>query len=341
VKARVTVVLKRSSWRKWVEEEKDARVTELVASGDDTVQRMRPSHEEHTATVEEVRRALGELDVDVTTCDEPHGFRVQTRCDLVITVGGDGTLLAASHGIGIGTPLLGINSAPTHSVGFFCAAHKGQAKEAIVGALEGALRRTELTRMRVERNGRVLHERVLNEALFCHASPAATSRYILVVAGGHDEVVDSEEQKSSGVWVGPAAGSTAAQKSAGGKVLPLGSHKLQYVVREPYCPHALAERAFARSADGPHARPESELGQPVAAASDELRMSVGLVDEDQTLHIKSKMRQARIFLDGDHIVHEVTIGDVVTMRRSDESLVVLGLSRNGSGGSTGRPGASG
>ena len=31
------------------------------------------------------------------------------------------------------------------------------------------------------------------------------------------------------------------------------------------------------------------------------------------------MRQARVFLDGDHIVHEVTIGDVVTMRRSERA----------------------
>jgi hypothetical protein len=41
------------------------------------------------------------------------------------------------------------------------------------------------------------------------------------------------------------------------------------------------------------------------------------------------MRQARVFLDGDHIVHEVTIGDVLRMRRSEEPLVVLGLGRNG------------
>jgi hypothetical protein len=58
-------------------------------------------------------------------------------------------------------------------------------------------------------------------------------------------------------------------------------------------------------------------------------MTLGLVDEGQSLEIKNKMRQARVFLDGDHIVREVTIGDVLTMRRSDEPLVVLGLSRNG------------
>jgi NAD+ kinase len=303
VRPRVCVVLKRSSWRKWVEEENDVRITRLLEAGDETVRRMRPGHEDHIATVEEVRRALAELGADATWSDRPHGFRVEGRCDLVVTVGGDGTLLAASHGIGSGTPLLGINSSPVHSVGFFCAARKGQARAALASALEGTLRRVELTRMRVELNGRALHDRILNEALFCHASPAATSRYILkIVASRSDRerILSSEEQKSSGMWVGPAAGSTAAQKSAGGKVLPLSSHKLQFVVREPY-----------------------------QGSGHELAMTLGLVEEGQSLQIKSKMRQARLFLDGDHIEHAVTIGDVVGMRRSDEPLIVLGLSRNG------------
>ena len=318
MKPRVCVVLKRSSWRKWVEEEKDTRIARLLASGDETVRRMRPGHDDHTSTVEEVRAALASLGAEATYSEQPHTFRVAEPCDLVMTVGGDGTLLAASHGIGAKTPLLGINSAPSHSVGFFCAARKGGVRAALEAALDGTLRRVELTRMRVELNDRVLHDRILNEVLFCHASPAATSRYILKLVAraasgagstgakrersAGERVLGSEEQKSSGLWVGPAAGSTAAQRSAGGKVLPLGSRKLQYVVREPY-----------------------------RATGHELAMTLGLVDEGQTLQIKNKMRQARVFLDGDHIVHEATIGDVVAMRRSDEPLTVLGLSRDGDG----------
>jgi NAD+ kinase len=301
---RVAVVLKRSSWRKWVEEERDARIASLLEAGDETVRRMPRSHADHMETIDEVRRALADLRTDAIVYDRPHDFHVEGRCDLVVTVGGDGTLLAASHGIPAGVPLVGVNSAPSHSVGFFCAVKKGGAREALEAALEGGLRRVELARMTVELNGQALHTRVLNEALFCHASPAATSRYILRLVSGDErgtgEVLDEEEQKSSGMWVGPAAGSTAAQKSAGGRVLPLTSQKIQYVVREPY------------QANG-HA----------------LRMALGLAQEDQALVIKSKMRQARVFLDGDHIVHAVTIGDVLRMRRSDETLVVLGLARNG------------
>ena len=39
------------------------------------------------------------------------------------------------------------------------------------------------------------------------------------------------------------------------------------------------------------------------------------------------MREAKVFLDGHRIVHSVTMGDVLTMRRSDESLPVLGIAR--------------
>ena len=294
---RVAVVLKRSSWRKWVDEEKDARVKRLLDADDETVRRMRPSHREHIETVEEVRHVLAELKVSATYHDHAATFYVEGPCDLVVCVGGDGTLLAASHGIGPGVPLLGVNSAPNHSVGFFCAARKGQIKAMIAEALSGSLRRVELTRMRVERNGERLHERVLNEALLCHQSPAATSRYILRLAKGRRTAMH-EEQKSSGLWIGPAAGSTAAQRSAGGRILPLTSRKLQFVVREPY-----------------------------RASGHALEVTLGLIDENQVLEIKSKMRSARVFLDGDHIAYDVTIGDVVTLRRSDEPLVVLGLSR--------------
>jgi NAD+ kinase len=293
----VEVVLKRSSWRKWVEQEADTRVAELIAIGDETVRDMQASHVEHMETIEEVRTALAELGLKARWSDHPHEFRVAKGSELVVIVGGDGTLLGASHGVGPDVPLLGINSSPEYSVGFFCGAEKGHVKESLISALGGKLRRSELARMRVELNGQPLHDRVLNEALFCHESPAATSRYILRMVGTDDRIVAEEEHKSSGVWVGPAAGSTGAQRSAGGKTLPLTSGDLQYVVREPYRPQ---------------------------------RLVLGLIGDGQCMSIKSKMRRASIFLDGDQIVHGVSIGDVVTMRRSTEPLVVLGLSRNAS-----------
>ncbi|MBX3204085.1 MAG: NAD(+)/NADH kinase [Labilithrix sp.] len=290
-KPRVAVVIKRTTYRKFVLEVHDPLIARLLRRRDPTVGRLKQSHEDHESTAREVEDALDALGAEIVFRGGPRA-RVPARTDLVVTVGGDGTLLAASHLLGDGVPLLGINSAPGHSVGFFCGATKGNVRATIERALEGNLATTELTRMRVELNGKLLHGRVLNEALFCHSSPAATSRYILRLRSGE------EEQRSSGLWIGPAAGSTAAQRSAGGRILPLESERIQYVVREPYTP-----------------------------AGGRFRYARGLVDAGQELVLRSKMREAKVFLDGHRLVHSVTMGDVLTMRRSDEALTVLGIAR--------------
>lgn len=293
-KPKVAIVVKRTTYRKFVVEEHDPVIARLLRRRDPTVMRIKQSHDAHEATVREVDEALDELGADVVFRGGARG-RIPQRVDLVVTVGGDGTLLAASHQIGDGIPLLGINSAPESSVGFFCGAKKGNVRAMLEAALAGTLVKTELARMRVDLNGKTLHARVLNEALFCHASPAATSRYILQVTRPNGKVLE-EDQRSSGMWIGPAAGSTAAQRSAGGSVLPLTSKRIQYVVREPYRP-----------------------------AGGRLRAPKGLLDPDGSLVLRSKMREAKVFLDGHRIVHAVTIGDVLEMRRSPDRLAVLGI----------------
>jgi NAD+ kinase len=285
---RVAIVVKRTTYRKFVVEEHDPLIAKLFRRRDPTVSRLKQTHEAHEATMREVETVVAKLGAQIVHRGGPR-FRIP-KADLVVSVGGDGTLLAASHQIGDGVPLLGINSAPESSVGFFCGAQKGNIPEMLERALAGRLRSIELTRMRVELNGKCIHARVLNDALVCHASPAATSRYILRVAHGE------EDQRSSGMWIGPAAGSTAAQRSAGGRVLPLSSQKIQYVVREPYTP-----------------------------AGGHFRFAKGLVEPGDELVLHSKMREAKVFLDGHRIVHSITIGDVLTMRRSADSLTVLGI----------------
>lgn len=292
---RVALVVKRTSYRRFVMEVHDPRVEKLLRRGDPAVQSIRQTHEAHEETVREVDAALAALGAEVVSRGGPRA-RISPRADLVVTVGGDGTLLSASHQIGRGCPLLGINSAPDSSVGFFCGASKGAALSMIERALRGDVPAVELARMRVDLNGKKLHGRVLNEALFCHGSPAATSRYILRLHKEGRARAQEEVQRSSGMWVGPAAGSTAAQKSAGGKVLPLTSQRIQYVVREPYTP-----------------------------AGGHIRYAKGLVDASGSLELRSKMREAKVFCDGHQNVHDVGIGDVLEMHLSKEPLTVLGI----------------
>lgn len=217
---------------------------------------------------------------------------VADSAELVVTLGGDGTLLRASHVVGSRTPMVGINSAPKQSIGYLCAGDKTSLEETLLYALRGQLSVTELTRMQVHVDGKCVSSRVLNDILFCHPCPAATSRYTISLHGKH------EEQRSSGLWVGPAAGSTAAQKSAGGQVFGVGSANLQFVVREPYDPH--------------HAN---------------YSLLSGFVEPHESLRIQSRMPEGRIFIDGPGHEHKVKFGAEIALKRSEEPLRLLGLKR--------------
>jgi NAD+ kinase len=289
--AKVIVVAKRSAWSRHVEDEHDPRARSLLRKKDQSVANWRSAHQEHRSTLALVKSTLEQLGARVLLLERPEAVFDCSDAELVVTVGGDGTLLAASHNIRR-VPILGVNSSRSHSIGYFCAAHRDNLASMLPGALAGKLRESWLNRMQVTVNGRVVSRRVLNEALFCHASPAATSRYIIGVA----EV--SEEQRSSGLWIGPAAGSTGAQFSAGGRILPLASAELQLVVREPYIP---AGRHY-------------EL----------VRCQI---PEGEQLTVKSKMDDAVLFLDGPHQSSSVSLGDVCRFSASKEPLCVLGLSR--------------
>jgi NAD+ kinase len=296
----VIVVAKRTAYRRFVEEENDPRARQLLRSRDPSVQSWRDSHRAHMKTLETVRHELEKLGARAVLVQRAHAEFDTSDARLVVSVGGDGTLLAASHNVGQ-VPILGVNSAPHHSVGFFCAARQSTVGRMLAEALEDRLHSVRLTRMTVAVNGRIRSRRVLNEALFCHASPAATSRYIL----SYGRV--REEQRTSGFWIGPAAGSTAAQRSAGGKTLPLASAQLQLVVREPYA----------------------------AFNGREYRLLRVVVEPQSRLIVKSKMQDGCLFLDGPYRQVAVRLGDEVTFYASDEPLTVLGL-KEGAKGSRGR-----
>jgi NAD+ kinase len=288
---RIIVVAKRSAYYTQVLVRQDPIYLKLLADDDPLVRGLAHAHEEHEATLERVLRIVRGMGIDHRVIDAPwEPFDVR-GVSLVITVGGDGTLLVTSHQLAGDIPILGINSAPSSSVGFFCGLLPDDCEKGIPRALSGGLPSVELSRMEVRLDGRVVSKRVLNDALYCHKSPAATSRYVVEIGS------DSEDHKSSGFWIGPPAGSTAAQRSAGGKILPLSSRELQFVVREPY------------------------------GYTGKLRFSRLLVPDGMNLVAHSKMPDGKLFLDGPHTAFDVGFGMRVGFRRSEESLHVVGLTR--------------
>lgn len=285
---RVLVIYKRTTFQRY-RGGKSTRIQALLDQGHRSVDSLLEAHEAHLATLERTKEVLKQLGADARF---RHGYSPEPEdaWDLVITLGGDGTLLWASHLVGPETPMLAINSAPRSSVGYFCAGDSGQVGELVEAALAGDMRATKLSRMQVSVDGELVHTRVLNDVLFCHECPAATTRYLLR-RGDHEE-----SQMSSGLWAGPAAGSTAAVRSAGGRVLPIGSQKLQFVVREPY------HRGDAR-----------------------LQLQKGVLAADEELTLVSLIREGRLYFDGANRVQSVDIGCEVTFSRSPETLHLLGL----------------
>jgi NAD+ kinase len=285
---RVLVIYKKSTYQLMVSERKNPRARALLARKDRSVERLLASHEDHVNTIHETRGLLERLSVDATFRYRATADRTE-RFDLVISLGGDGTLLHASHLVGK-QPVLAINTAPRDSVGYFCGGTKDNLEEVLVSAVHGSLPGVQLQRVQITLDGELLSRRVLNDVLFCHESPAATTRYLIRLG----EV--EEEHRSSGLWIGPAAGSTAAQRSAGGRVLPPTSEQIQYVVREPYMPNGTR-----------------------------YKLAKGLFRPADELVLISKIHGGRLFVDGPNLKRKVALGSEIRVKGSPESLTVLGF----------------
>jgi NAD+ kinase len=282
------VIYKKSTYQLMVSERKNPRARALLARKDRAVERMLASHEDHVHTIAETRTLLDRLGVDATFRYRATADRTE-RFDLVISLGGDGTLLHASHLVGT-QPVLAINTAPRDSVGYFCGGTKDNLEEVLVSAVRGSLPGVQLSRVQITLDGEMVSRRVLNDVLFCHESPAATTRYLIRL--GDIE----EEHRSSGLWIGPAAGSTAAQRSAGGRVLPPTSEQIQYVVREPYMPNGTR-----------------------------YKLAKGLFRPAEELVLVTKMHGGKLFVDGPNLKRKVALGSKICIKGSPESLTVLGF----------------
>ncbi|HEY5959619.1 MAG TPA: NAD(+)/NADH kinase, partial [Polyangiaceae bacterium] len=140
----VIVVAKRSQYQRHVRDHQDARAIELLARHDPVVARWRKADEAHRKTLELVLHEVQRAGARAQLVSSPSETFSAQHASLVVTVGGDGTLLAASHRVG-SQALLGVNSSPVHSVGYFCAGHPANLKTMIPRALEGTLKSVPLT----------------------------------------------------------------------------------------------------------------------------------------------------------------------------------------------------
>ncbi len=170
-------------------------------------------------------------------------------CDLLIVLGGDGTILRALHRVrGEVPPIFGIN---VGSLGFLTGVHGEEWPKAVESIAAGDFRLSARTMLRVElvRGGATVEALTgLNDAV---VSRGQHSQLIKVAVHIDDE--ELSVYHADGLIVATPTGSTAYSMSAGGPLLLPDS---ACFVITPICPHVLTNRSTVVS---DHARLELRL----------------------------------------------------------------------------------
>ncbi|MDX1456041.1 MAG: NAD(+) kinase [Marinobacter sp.] len=181
------------------------------------------------------------MEEDTSSMLPGHGLQVASKkligeiCDLVIVVGGDGSLLGAARELAkSNVPLLGVNRG---RLGFLTDISPSDLEERLSQVLAGDYieEKRFLLDGSVERNGQSLgFGAALNDVVL---HPGKSTRMI-----GFDLFIDGHfvySQRSDGLIVSTPTGSTAYSLSAGG---PIMHPKLDAIVLVPMFPHTLSSR---------------------------------------------------------------------------------------------------
>lgn len=168
--------------------------------------------------------------------------KLYSDSEFVIVLGGDGTILEASHaGAKYNTPLLGINLG---TLGFLTDVEVSGAEKAIMNALEGNYK---------------LENRMMIDVVIFHETGESkvytALNDVCVARGGLAKVVNLEVHvnneyldtyRADGLLVTTSTGSTAYNLSAGGPILKADA-KIMAIT--PVCPHTLYARSIVLDAD--------------------------------------------------------------------------------------------
>ena len=170
-----------------------------------------------------------------TADDRP--FRHEESYDVVVVLGGDGTLLSVARNLADGVPILGVNLG---NLGFLTEINRGELYPAMVQVLAGKFRteKRSLFDVELKREGgsapQPIRFRVLNDAVITKSALARIIQLTLQVDG---HLV--ARFRADGLILSTPTGSTAYNLSAGGPIL---GPSLGVAVLTPICPHALSLR---------------------------------------------------------------------------------------------------
>lgn len=172
-----------------------------------------------TAYDQDTGQALGEAGTPLETA----------VTDMVVVVGGDGTILRTIQQMQDPAPVLGINWG---EVGFLADLEQNDALD-FIQKLPGGFTVEERMRITLCMDNTVLGV-ALNEALIVTTRPAKMLRFTIIVDG-----VMAEQFRADGLLISTPTGSTAYAMSAGG---PIVDPRIQGFLLVPLAPYMLSSR---------------------------------------------------------------------------------------------------
>lgn len=154
-----------------------------------------------------------------------------SECDIILAVGGDGTMLhAAKHGLHLGKPVLGVNAG---RLGFLALAEQNELGHLLERLACGDYYIEDRTILKVESTG-IAEAYAINDAVLTKSPDVNIADFEVFC---EHRLMDSF--RADGIIFATPTGSTAYSLSAGGPIIdPL----IDAVVMTPICPHTLTAR---------------------------------------------------------------------------------------------------
>ncbi|MCA9406958.1 MAG: NAD(+)/NADH kinase [Candidatus Omnitrophica bacterium] len=278
---RILVVYKKSAYKIYFLERKNALKQGRHSLLKEEKKKLYQAHKEHYSMLDFIHKTL--KDENIIFKEAYRGIRRDyTPYDTIISVGGDGTFLECARNVK-NQLIIGVNSAPEFSVGRLCPIMKKDFPAVIKKVKAGKHKEVLLQRLKVEISGQQIN--ALNDVLMCHSSPAGLSRYYLFIGN------KKEEQRSSGLWISSATGSSGGIYSAGGKILDPYSKKLQYCPRELY-----------------------------AGWAHRYKLKGGVLTPKTKIAVLSMIRKGKVYIDGAHVELPFEYGTMLNVSLSANPL---------------------
>lgn len=214
------------------------------------------------------------------------------RCDLIMSIGGDGTLLSAARAlVNTNVPLLGINLG---RLGFLVDISPTEMAVQLKQILEGSFHEEEriILNTQIVRDGHVVHEQSAFNEVAIHRlnSPGLIDIETYV----NQRFVNA--QRSDGLIIATPTGSTAYALSGGG---PLMHPSLNAIVLVPINPHTLSNRPIVVDGNSEINLRFSQRDKHEAQLTCD-NLVLPEILEDDLIHIKRHPNKIRLLHPTDH-----------------------------------------